>query len=70
MKTAFTWADWKLARVSKRAVSDRINPAECRRKASSSDQRLAAVFQGKRGLPFEALAPSQDSSASHSAVPT
>lgn len=39
-------------RAARRAVTDRISEASVRRKASSSDPRLRAAFDGQRGPTF------------------
>ena len=48
LKTRWTWEEWLASRAATRAVSDKINPASCRRSESSSDKRLRAAFDGER----------------------
>jgi len=48
LKTHWTWEEWLASRAATRAVSDKINPAPCRRPESSSDKRLRAAFDGER----------------------
>jgi hypothetical protein len=36
----------------RRELSERVAPGVIRRKSSSSDKRLRALFNGERGLPF------------------
>ena len=52
VKTDWTWDEWQASRKARRAVTDRITTASVRRKNSSSDKRLHAVFNGERGPSF------------------
>ncbi len=52
LKTAWTWEEWQHSRKARRAATDRITPCSVRRKRSSSDKRLRAVFDGRRGPDF------------------
>ena len=51
-KIAWTWDEWQRSRKARRAVTDRITPSSVRRKRSSSDKRLRAAFNNRRGPDF------------------
>jgi len=52
LKTTWTWEEWQRSRKARRAATDRITPLSVRRKRSSSDKRLRAAFNGRRGPDF------------------
>lgn len=52
IKTHWTWEEWLLSRAARRKASSKIGPAVTRRRESSSDKRLHAAFDGKRGPDF------------------
>ena len=47
-----SYEDWLKGRRFRREVSQLVAPGVIRRKTSSSDRRLKALFNGKRDLPF------------------
>jgi len=47
-----SYEDWLKGRRFRREVSQLVAPGVIRRKTSSSDRRLKALFNGERGLPF------------------
>jgi len=48
MKTSWTWEEWMASRPARQALARSIGPAVIRRKRSSSDRRLKALFNGRR----------------------
>jgi len=48
LKVSWTWEEWQKSRANRRAITQRIGPAEIRRQKSSSDRRLRAAFSGRR----------------------
>ena len=48
LKTQWSWEEWQAVRQAHRALSLRAGRPVCRRKESSSDQRLRAAFRGQR----------------------
>lgn len=52
MSEPLSWEDWLKGRRYRRELGNRVAPGIIRRKSSSSDQRLRALFNGERGLPF------------------
>lgn len=48
MKTSWTWEEWMASRPARQALARSIGPAVIRRKRSSSDRRLKALFDGRR----------------------
>jgi len=51
-KICWGWQEWMESRDARRAEALKIGPPVCRRKSSSSDKQLKALFQGKRGPDF------------------
>lgn len=49
---SISYEDWLRGRKARRETSKLVAPGVIRRKSSSSDQRLRALFRGERGLPF------------------
>jgi len=49
MKTRWTWAEWQAGRAARRARSEAVAPGPCGRAESSSDRRLRAAYDGRRG---------------------
>lgn len=49
---SISYEDWLRGRKARRETSKLVVPGVIRRKSSSSDQRLRALFHGERGLPF------------------
>lgn len=47
-----SYEDWLNGRRFRRELGNRVAPGNIRRKSSSSDKRLRALFNGERGLPF------------------
>ena len=47
-----SYEDWLKGLRFRREVSQLVAPGVIRRKTSSSDRRLKALFNGERGLPF------------------
>jgi hypothetical protein len=47
-----SWADWLAGRRARRETGNRVAPEIIRRKTSSKDKRLRALYNGERGLPF------------------
>lgn len=47
-----SWEDWLAGRRARRETGNRVAPEVIRRKASSKDKRLRALYGGERGLPF------------------
>lgn len=47
-----SYEDWLKGRRFRRQLSELVAPGDNRRESSSSDQRLRALFNGERGLPF------------------
>jgi hypothetical protein len=47
-----SFEDWLAGRRARRESGNLVAPEVIRRKASSSDRRLLAQFNGERGLPF------------------
>ena len=56
LKIAWTWEEWKRSRKARRAATDCITPSSVRRKSSSSDKRLHAAFNDRRGPDFSGRA--------------
>jgi hypothetical protein len=52
LKTSWTWEEWLASREARRAAADRVGPPITRRRESSSDRRLRAAFDGRRGPAF------------------
>lgn len=52
MSEPLSWEDWLKGRRYRRELGNRVAPGIIRRKSSSSDKRLRALFNGERGLPF------------------
>lgn len=52
MSEVMSWTDWLKGRRRRRELGNRVAPEVIRRERGSSDHRLRALFQGKRGLPF------------------
>lgn len=52
IKVNWEWKEWLDSREARRAVAQRIGPPVSRRKSSSSDARLRALFNGDRGPDF------------------
>lgn len=52
MNEPLSWEDWLKGRRARRELGNRVAPGIIRRKSSSSDKRLRALFNGERGLPF------------------
>ena len=52
LKTDWTWDEWQASRAARRAASARVGPPVTRRRESSSDRRLRAAFNGRRGPAF------------------
>ena len=49
---SISYADWLKGRRYRRELSKLVAPGVIRRRSSSKDRRLKALFNGKRGLPF------------------
>jgi hypothetical protein len=49
---SISWEDWLKGRRFRRELSQLVAPGVNRRKSSSKDRRLKALFNGERGLPF------------------
>jgi hypothetical protein len=49
---SISYEDWLRGRKARRETSKLVAPGVIRRKSSSSDKRLRALFNGERGLPF------------------
>jgi hypothetical protein len=52
LEGSISYEDWLKGRRFRRELSERVAPGVIRRKSSSSDKRLRALFGGERGLPF------------------
>jgi hypothetical protein len=52
LEGSISYEDWLKGRRFRRELSERVAPGVIRRKSSSSDKRLRALFNGERGLPF------------------
>ncbi len=52
LKTEWTWEEWRRSRAARRAIAERIGPPVVRRAESTSDRKLRAAFDGKRGPDF------------------
>ena len=52
IKVCWEWNEWLESRAARRAVAQKIGPAVSRRNSSSSDTKLRALFNGKRGPDF------------------
>ena len=47
-----TWEEWQKGRLRRRKLGEMVAPKVIRRKSSSSDKRLKALFDGARGPAF------------------
>jgi hypothetical protein len=48
-----SWEDWLKGRRARREAGNTVAPENIQRTSSSSDRKLRALFNGKRGLPFK-----------------
>ena len=53
IKIRWSWEEWQLSRAARREASVKVGPPITRRRESSSDKRLRAAFNGKRGPEFK-----------------
>ncbi len=52
MKTSWKWQEWLDSRDARRSVARMVGDPVVRRRRSSSDKRLKALFNGERGPAF------------------
>lgn len=52
MNEPMSWQDWLKGRRARRETGLKVAPAVIRRPSGADDDRLRALYDGERGLPF------------------